>query len=74
MRLYTYPITVKREGRKYYAYSEDFPGVYGLGRSIEEAKVSILEAMSIYIHECRASRRPLPRPRTVYTETVSLAV
>ena len=46
----------------------------GLGKSIEEAKVSILEAMSIYIHECRASRRPLPRPRTVYTETVSLAV
>jgi len=74
VRLYTYPITVKREGRKYYAYSEDFPGVYGLGRSIEEAKVSILEAMRIYIRECRASRRPVPRPRTVYAETVSLAV
>jgi len=74
MRLYTYPITVKREGRKYYAYSEDFPGVYGLGRSIEEAKVSILGAMRIYIRECRASGRPVPRPRTVYAETVSLAV
>ena len=74
MRPYTYPITVKREGRKYYAYSEDFPGVHGLGRSIEEAKVSILEAMRIYIRECRASRRPVPRPRTVYAETVSLAV
>ena len=74
MRLYTYPITVKREGRKYYAYSEDFPGVYRLGRSIEEAKVSILEAMRIYIRECRASRRPVPRPRTVYAETVSLAM
>lgn len=74
MQLYTYPITIEREGRKYYAYSEDFPGVYGLGKSIEEAKVSILEAMRIYIQECRASRRPVPRPRTVYAETVSLAV
>jgi predicted RNase H-like HicB family nuclease len=74
MQSYTYPITVEREGRKYYAYSEDFPGVYGLGKTIEEAKASILEAMRIYIRECRAHRRPVPRARIVYTETVSLAV
>jgi predicted RNase H-like HicB family nuclease len=57
METYTYPIRVEREGRKYYAYSEDFPGVYGLGDSIEEAKNSILEAMRLYIEECR-QRRP----------------
>ena len=74
MALYTYPITIEREGRKYYAYSEDFPGVYGLGKTIDEAKLSILEAMRIYIRECRASKRPVPRPRAVYAETVSLAV
>jgi len=51
MELYTYPITIEREGRQYYAYSEDFPGVYGLGRSIEEAKTSILESMRLYIRE-----------------------
>jgi len=48
MRAYTYPITIEREGRKYYAYSKDFPGVYGLGKTIEEAKASILEAMRLY--------------------------
>lgn len=74
MELYTYPITIEREGRKYYAYSEDFPGVYGLGKTIEEAKLSILEAMRIYIRECRTHKRPVPRPRAVYAETVSLAV
>ena len=57
MEMYTYPITVEREDRKYYAYSEDFPGVYGLGDSIEEAKASILEAMRLYIEECRATHR-----------------
>jgi predicted RNase H-like HicB family nuclease len=61
MEVYTYPITVEREGRKYYAYSEDFPGVYGLGNSIEEAKASILESMRLYIEECCASHRPIPR-------------
>ena len=74
METYTYPITVEREGRKYYAYSEDFPGVYGLGHSIEEAKNGVLEAMRLYIEECRATHRPIPRARTVYMETVSLAV
>jgi len=49
METYTYPITVEREGRKYYAYSEDFPGVYGLGNSIEEAKTSFLDALRIYL-------------------------
>jgi len=74
MKLYTYPITVEREGRTYYAYSEDFPGVYGLGKTIDEAKASLLGAMRIYIRECRAHRRPVPRTRTVYAETVSLAL
>ena len=74
MEMYTYPITVEREGRKYWAYSEDFPGVYGLGNSIEVAKASILESMRLYIEECRATHRSIPRARTVYVETVSLAV
>jgi predicted RNase H-like HicB family nuclease len=54
VEIYTHPITVEREGRKYWAYSEDFPGVCGLGNSIEEAKGSILESMRLYIEQCRA--------------------
>jgi predicted RNase H-like HicB family nuclease len=56
METYTYPITVERQGRKYYASSEDFPGVYGLGNSIEKAKASIPEAMRLYFEECRVQR------------------
>jgi len=74
VQLYTYPITIEREGRRYYAYSEDFPGVYGLGKTIEEAKASILKSMRLYIQECRARRRPVPHARTVYAETVSLSL
>jgi len=57
MEMYTYPITIEREGRKHWAYSEDFPGAYGLGNSIEEAKASILEAMRLYIEELNRGRR-----------------
>ena len=74
MTLYSYPITIEREGKRYYAYSGDFPGVYGLGRTIEEAKKSILKAMRLYIDHCRRSRKPIPSTRTVYAETVTLAL
>lgn len=74
MTFYSYPISVEREGKRYYAYSDDFPGVYGLGKSIEEAKRSILEAMRLYIQHCRKKGKPVPEARTIYSETVTLAL
>jgi len=74
MTLYTYIITIEKERGHYYAYSEDFPGVYGLGKSIEAAKRSILKAMRLSIAHSRKKHKPVPAPRTVYAETVTLAV
>jgi len=65
MTLYTYPITIEKEGTHHYAYSEDFPGVYGLGKTIEAAKRSILEAMRLYIQHCRKTQRRTSRTRVV---------
>lgn len=56
MTLCIYPITIEREGKKYYAYSEDFPGVYGLGSSVRAAKKSILRSMQLFIDHCRETR------------------
>ena len=74
MTLYTYPITIEKEGKHYYAYSGDFPGVYGLGSTIEQAKKSILKAMRLYIQHCKKTKKPVPQPRTIYAETVTLAI
>lgn len=73
MTHYTYPISVEKDDGQYYAYSEDLPGVYGLGDSIEEAKTSMLEGIRLYILECKKDGKPIPVARTVYSETVSLA-
>jgi len=74
MTHYTYSITIEKEGKQYYAYSEDLPGVYGLGTTIEQAKTSILEAIRLYVLQCRKSGKPIPPARTVYSETVSVAI
>jgi len=50
----SYTTTIKREGEQYYAYSDDFPGVYGLGTTVAAAKRGILEAMRLYaVHSAR---------------------
>ena len=74
MTHYTYPISIEREDGQYYAYSEDLPGVYGVGDSIEEAKTSKLDGIRLYIIECKKDGRPIPAARTVYSETVSVAI
>ncbi len=74
MTHYTYPISIEKEDGQYYAYSEDLPGVYGVGDSIEEAKTSMLEGIRLYILECRKDGKPIPTARTIYSETVSVAI
>ena len=74
MTHYTYPISIEKEEGQYYAYSEDLPGVYGLGESIEEAKTSMLEGIRLYILECKKDGKPIPTARTIYSETVSVAI
>jgi predicted RNase H-like HicB family nuclease len=74
MTYYTYSITIEREDGQYYAYSDDLPGVYGLGETIDDAKASMLEGIRLYIEECKRDGKPIPTARTVYTETVSVAV
>ena len=74
MTHYTYPISIEREDGQYYAYSEDLPGAYGVGDSIEEAKTSMLDGIRLYIIECKKDGRPIPAARTVYSETVSVAI
>jgi predicted RNase H-like HicB family nuclease len=51
MTYYAYPIAIEKEDGRYYAYSDDLPGVYGVGGSIEEAKASMLEGIRLYMEE-----------------------
>lgn len=74
MTPHNYAIKLEKERGHYYAYSEDFPGVYGIGTTFDEAKRSLIEAMGLYVEHCRADSKPVPAPRTVYAETVTLAL
>jgi len=74
MDIYTYPVDLAVRDGKYWASSEAFPGVFGLGDTADEAKASILAAMKLYIEDCIAEKRPIPTPGSRQKETVSIAV
>ena len=60
MKTSTLPVVIEREGRNYYAYSDDYPTVYGMGRSIQEAKASLVWALQIHLRRHRAQPEPGP--------------
>jgi predicted RNase H-like HicB family nuclease len=74
MTHYTYPISIEKEDGQYFAHSEALPGVYGLGDSLEEARTSMLEGIRFYILQCMKDGKAVPTARTIYSETVSVAV
>jgi len=49
-----FPVVVVREGREYWAYVPDLPGVYGRGRTAAGAKKDITDALTLYIEDCLA--------------------
>ena len=74
MAHYTYPISIEKDDRQYFAHSEVLPGVYGLGDSLEEARTSMLEGIHLYILQCRKDGKLIPTARTIYSETVSVTI
>jgi len=67
----TFPIAIEREDGQHYANSDDLGGMYGSGETIEGARESMLEGIRLCVLECKGDARPIPSPKTIYSETVS---
>ena len=56
-----YPTVVIREGKGCWAYVPELPGVYGAGKTARQAKNDLIDALKLYIADCRADGDPLPK-------------
>lgn len=61
MHAYSYQIVIVKEGKKYWAYIPDLPGVYGLGNTPARAKRDITQALTLYIEDMLAEGEPVPK-------------
>ncbi|MBI4062257.1 MAG: type II toxin-antitoxin system HicB family antitoxin [Elusimicrobia bacterium] len=59
---FRYDAVIVKEGRGYWAYLPDLPGVYGVGRTPAAAKKDLKEALQLYLEVCREDGELPPRP------------
>ena len=77
MQFFSFEIVIEREEEDegYFAYSPSLPGCFSNGKTIEEAKRNIREALQEHVLSLRDHSLPIPqRERIVHVEELSIGV
>jgi predicted RNase H-like HicB family nuclease len=77
MKFYSFNVVIEkeREDEGYYAYSPTLPGCFSNGKTIEEARRNIREAIEQHIESLARHRQPIPQNESiVHVEEVSIGV
>ncbi len=77
MKFYSFQIVIEKEAEDegYYAYSPTLPGCFSNGRTIEEAKRNIREAIESHLATLLETDLPVPQnDRIVHVEELSVGV
>lgn len=77
MRFYSFQIVIEKEPEDegYYAYSPTLPGCFSNGKSIEEARLNIREAIEQHMASLVAHAQPVPQDdRLVHVEELTVGV
>lgn len=77
MKYYTFAVVVEKEPEDegYLAYSPTLPGCVSNGRTIEEAKRNIREAIQSHLETLRAHGQPVPQQENlVHVEELSVGM
>ena len=77
MRYFSFEIVIEKEAddEGYGAYSPSLPGCFSNGRTIEEAKRNIREAIRQHVETLLAHGQPIPQnERLVHVEELTVGV
>jgi predicted RNase H-like HicB family nuclease len=75
MRFYSFEIVIEKEPEDegYFAYSPTLPGCFSNGKTIEQAKRNIREAISLHLESLRAHGQAVPQTeRLVHVEELTV--
>ena len=77
MRFYTFEIVIEKEVEDggYAAYSPTLPGCFSNGKTIEEARRNIREAVQQHVQSLLAHGQPIPQQdKLVHVEELTVGV
>ena len=77
MKFYSFQILIEKEPEDegYFAYTPNVPGCFSNGKTIEEAKRNIRQAIEQHLASMLAHAQPVPQDdRRVHVEELTVAV
>ena len=77
MHYYTFEIVIEKEAEDegYSAYSPGLPGCFSNGRTVEEAKRNLRDAIEQHLQSLLAHGQPIPQSeKRVHVEELTVAV
>lgn len=77
MKFYTFAVVIEKEeeGQGYGAYSPALPGCFSNGRTLDEARRNMREAIQLHIASLIAHGDPIPQAeQTVHVEELTVGV
>lgn len=77
MKFYTFEIVIEKEAEDegYAAYSPTLPGCFSNGKTIEEAKRNIRDAVQQHLESLRAHGQPIPQhEHLVHVEELTIGI
>ena len=77
MRFYTFEVVIEKEEEDvgYLAYSPTLPGCFSNGKTIEEARRNIREAIQQHIESLLARGQPVPQnEKLVHVEELTIGI
>ena len=63
--MHRFLIVIEKAGKNYSAYSPDLPGCVATGKTIEEVKKNMHEAIEMHIRGLQEDNLPIPEPQSV---------
>ena len=77
VQFYHFTIVIEKEedGQGYYAYSPNLPGCYSNGRTVEEARRNMREAIQQHIEVLLEKNQPIPQEeKFFFSEGLTIGV
>ena len=77
MKYYTFEIIIEKEpdDEGYLAYSPTLPGCFSNGKTIEDARKNIREAIQLHIESLRSHGQPIPQNENiVHVEELTVGI
>lgn len=70
----TFRTIIEKDGKLYHGFVPTLPGCHTQGKTIEETRKNLREAISGYLKTLKAHKLPIPKDESLETiETVSFA-